>query len=143
MRKYRTQSLTGIFSLAFGLACFVPAIYWLRYETSYDGFYPGAENIYRIYAVEKQSGKVNKGVSRILEKKIREQFPAVEASTVFITDRENCRTEAMPHIRLRMIYADSAFFSVFPQEFVGGDARQPLQLMNNIVLTETVAVRLF
>ncbi|MDR2119419.1 MAG: ABC transporter permease [Tannerella sp.] len=143
MRKYRTQSLTGIFGLAFGLACFVPAFYWLRYETSYDGFYPGAEHIYRIYAVEKQSGKVNKGVSRIMEKKMREQFPAVEASTVFITDQENCRTEAMPHIRLRMVYADSAFFGVFPQKFVGGDARHPLQIPNNIVLTESVAVRLF
>ncbi|MDR1601597.1 MAG: ABC transporter permease [Tannerella sp.] len=143
MRKYGTQSFTAIFSLAFGLACFVPALYWLRYETSYDGFYPDAEHIYRIYAVEKQSGKVNKGVSRILEKKMHEQFPAVEASAVFITDRENCRTETMPHIRLRMIYTDSAFFSVFPQEFVCGDAGQPLQIMNNIVLTETVAVRLF
>ncbi|MDR0699615.1 MAG: hypothetical protein LBG28_10425 [Tannerella sp.] len=64
MRKYRTQSLTGIFALAFGLACFVPALYWLRYETSYDSFYPGAENIYRIYLYEKQSGKLNELVSR-------------------------------------------------------------------------------
>ena len=36
MWKFKTQSLTGIFGLAFGLACFVPALYWLRYETSYD-----------------------------------------------------------------------------------------------------------
>ena len=40
MRKYKTQSLIGIFGLAFGLACFVPALYWLRYEMSYDSFYP-------------------------------------------------------------------------------------------------------
>lgn len=143
MWKYKTQSLTGTFGLAFGLACFIPAIYWMRYETSYDSFYPDAEHIYRIYAVEKQSGKVNEGVSRILEKKLHEQFPAVEASTVFITEQENCSVERIPHIRLRTLYTDSTFFSVFPQEFVSGDARQPLQIMNNIVLTETVAVRLF
>jgi putative ABC transport system permease protein len=59
MWKYKTQSLSGIFGLAFGLACFVPAVYWMRYETSYDSFYPDAEHIYRVYAVEKQSGKVN------------------------------------------------------------------------------------
>ena len=52
MWKYKTQSLTGIFGLAFGLACFVPALYWLHYETSYDSFYPEAEDIYRVYKGE-------------------------------------------------------------------------------------------
>ena len=144
MRKHKTQSFTGIFGLAFGLACFVPALFWLCYETSYDNFYPDAKHIYRIYAVEKQSGKVNEGVSGILERKLHEHFPAVEAATVFITDQEeNCRAEGTPHIRLHMLYTDSAFFNVFPQVFISGDVRQPLQIMNNMILTETVAVRLF
>ncbi|MDR3141793.1 MAG: ABC transporter permease [Tannerellaceae bacterium] len=143
MWKYRTQSFTAIFGLAFGLACFVPALYWMRYETSYDDFYPGAKRIYRVYAMEKQSGKVNEGVPAILEKKLREQFPAVEASTLFITNYENCAAGQTPHIRLRMLYTDSAFFSVFPQEFVSGAAGQPLQILNNIILTETMAIRLF
>jgi putative ABC transport system permease protein len=143
MRKYKTQSITGIFGLAFGLACFIPALYWLHYETSYDRFYPGAEHIYRIYAVEKQSGKVNEMVPGIVAKKMYEHFPAMEAAAVFITDQENCKTVETPHIRLRMIYTDSAFFGVFPQQFVSGDNRQPLQILYNTVLTETVAVRLF
>ncbi|MBP9480206.1 MAG: ABC transporter permease [Parabacteroides sp.] len=143
MWKYKTQSLTGIFGLAFGLACFVPALYWMRYETSYDSFYPDAEHIYRIYAVEKQSGKVNEGVSRVFEKKLHEKFPAVEASTVCITEHENCSVEGIPHIQLRTLYTDSTFFGIFPQEFVCGDVKQPLQVLNNIILTETVAVRLF
>ena len=143
MWKYKMQSLSGIFGLAFGLACFVPAVYWMRYETSYDSFYPDAEHIYRVYAVEKQSGKVNEGVSRVFEKKLHEKFPAVEASTVCITEHENCSVEGIPHIQLRTLYTDSTFFGLFPQEFVSGDSRQPLQVLNNIILTETVAVRLF
>ena len=143
MWKYKMQSLSGIFGLAFGLACFVPAVYWLRYETSYDSFYPDAEHIYRVYAVEKQSGKVNEGVSRIFEKKLQEKFPAVEASTVYLIEQENCSVEGIPHVQLRTLYTDSTFFGIFPQEFVSGDSRQPLQVLNNIILTETVAVRLF
>lgn len=143
MWKYKTQSLTGIFGLAFAMACFVPTLYWMRYETSYDSFYPDAAHIYRIYTVEKESGKVNNGASRIVEKKVREQFPAVEASTAFVTGQENCRTEGMPHIRMQMLYADSSFFSVFPQAIVSGDPNKPLQVLNNMVLTESVAVRLF
>lgn len=143
MWKYKMQSLSGIFGLAFGLACFVPAVYWMRYETSYDSFYPDAEHIYRVYAVEKQSGKVNEGVSRIFEKKLQEKFPAVEASTVYLIEQENCSVEGIPHVQLRTLYTDSTFFGIFPQEFVSGDSRQPLQVLNNIILTETVAVRLF
>ena len=143
MWKYKTQSLSGIFGLAFGLACFVPAVYWMRYETSYDSFYPDAEHIYRVYAVEKQSGKVNEGVSRIFEKKLQEKFPAVEVSTVYLIEQENCSVEGIPHVQLRTLYTDSTFFGIFPQEFVSGDSRQPLQVLNNIILTETVAVRLF
>lgn len=143
MWKYKTQSFTGIFGLAFGLACFVPALYWMHYETSYDSFYPDAEHIYRVHTVEKQSGKVNKVASKIMENKMREQFPAVEASTCLMSGKENCRTEEIPHVRMSMLYADNTFFSVFPQTFVSGDAVQPLQVLNNMILTETMAVRLF
>lgn len=141
--KYKTQSFTGIFGLAFALACFVPALYWLRYETSYDSFYPGADHIYRIYTVEKKSGKVNKVASKVVEEKLREQFPAIEASTIYMTGDENCRTLEMPHIRMNLLYADSTFFSVFPQPIICGDTEQPLQVMNNMILTESMAVRLF
>ena len=141
--KYKTQSLTGIFGLAFGLACFVPALYWLRYETSYDSFYPDAEQIYRFYTVDKQTGKANELVSGILDRKLHEHFAATENSTVFIITQDNCSSESMPHIRLNTVFADSTFLNVFPQVVICGDARQPLEILNNIILTESVAVRMF
>ncbi len=143
MWKYKTQSLIGIFGLAFGIACFVPAFYWMRYETTYDGFYPDAGHIYRIYAVEKQSGKVNEQVPGILEVKLHDQFPATENSTVFIVFHESYCAEETPHIQLRTLYTDSTFFRVFPQVFVSGDSRQPLQTARDMILTESVAIRLF
>lgn len=141
--KYKTQSLTGIFGLAFGITCFIPALYWLRYETSYDSFYPDAEHIYRIYSVDKRSGEANGHVSGILERKLHEQLPAMQNSTVFFVESNDCKSEETPHIRLRTVFTDSTFLYVFPQVIVRSDAQQPLQTMNNIVITETVAVRLF
>ena len=143
MWKYRTQSLIGIFGLAFGFACFVPALYWYRYETTYDSFYPDAAHIYRIYSVEKQTGKTNDFVSGILERKLREQFPAIETSTVFFTETEHCSAEGTPYIQLRTLFADSTFLHVFPQAVISGNARQPLEVLNNMILTESVAIRLF
>ena len=143
MWKYRTQSLIGIFGLAFGLACFVPALYWLRYETSYDSFYPAAKQIYRIYTIDKQLGKANEVVPAILERKLHEQYASTEISTVFISAFNNCKAEGTPHIRLSTLHTSNSFFEVFPQKFLCGDTRQPLQVMNNMVLTETMALRLF
>ena len=143
MWKYKAQSLTGIFSLAFSLACFVPALYWLRYETSYDSFYPGAEWIYRVYSFDKQTGKVNDMVSGILERKLHEQFPATQTSTVFFVEQIDCKTEGTPYVRLQTLFTDSTFLAIFPQMVISGDAWQPLQVANNIVLTESVAIRLF
>ena len=36
--KNQVQSLTAILGLAFAVACLIPALYWMRYETSYDHF---------------------------------------------------------------------------------------------------------
>lgn len=141
--KHKSQSLIGIFGLAFGLACFVPALYWLRYETSYDGFYPESENIYRVYSVEKESGKVNEQVPGILERRLREQFSAVEATAGFIVETDTYHTDEMPHIALGTLYADTSFFRVFPQRVIHGDPDQPLSVLHNVALTESTAVRLF
>ncbi|WP_368348102.1 ABC transporter permease, partial [Parabacteroides merdae] len=143
MWKFKTQSLTGIFGLAFGLACFVPALYWLRYETSYDGFYPDADRIYRVYSFDKQAGKTNDMVSGILDRKLHDRFPAMQTSTVFFIDQNDCKTEGTPYVRLLTLFTDSAFLDVFPQTIVSGDAWHPLQVANNMILTETVAIRLF
>ena len=104
MRKYKTQSLTGIFGLAFGLACFVPALYWLRYETSYDNFYPESEQIYRFYSFDKRSGMENELVSGNLDRKLHEQFPAMETSTVFFITKNNFRPPDLSQFIMSQFY---------------------------------------
>ncbi|MCC8133005.1 MAG: hypothetical protein LIP04_05045, partial [Tannerellaceae bacterium] len=103
------QSLTGIFGLAFAIACFVPVLYWIRYETSYDSFHPDAEDIHRLYMVEKQSGRINELAPAILARKLSEQYPAVEAATSFMPEINNCKTPDISHIRLRTFNTDNTF----------------------------------
>ena len=143
LRKHWIQSQTGILGIAFAIACLVPSIYWVDYETSYDSFYPESETIYRVYTFEKQSGKENKGASKIIETKLRDQFPSIEASTSLMPAQETCRTDELPHIQLKLIYADNSFFQVFPQTIIAGEAKEPLSVLNNMVLSESMAIRLF
>ena len=143
MWKHRTQSLIGILGLAFAIACFVPSLFWIRYETSYDDFYPQADRIYRVYTQERQSGKINKTASKVIERTLREQFPVIEASTSVMVGDEKCKTDEIPYVQLHFLYADSTFLSVFPQTFIYGNTREPLAALNDIVLTESTALRLF
>ena len=56
--KYKVSASISILGLAFALVCFVPILYWMDHETTYDSFYKDSESIYRVYSAEKQSGKV-------------------------------------------------------------------------------------
>ena len=141
--KYKVSASISILGLAFALVCFVPILYWMDHETTYDSFYKDSESIYRVYSVEKQSGKVNKGASKGIENSLREQVPAIEASTTLMLSTENCRTQATPYIQMNMLYTDSTFLEVFPQSFVCGEMNHPLQIVNNMILSERTAVRLF
>lgn len=143
MWKYRAQSFIGIVGLVFALACFVPALYWFRYEMSFDSFYPDADRIYRIYIYDKQTNKAQDLVSGILERKLHELYPVTQKSTVFFIEKTNYKTDDKPYVRLNTIYTDSTFFNVFTHVVISGNLWQPLQLENNIVLTETIAIRLF
>ena len=141
--KYKVSASISILGLAFALVCFVPILYWMDHETAYDSFYKDSESIYRVYSVEKQSGKVNKGASKGIENSLREQVPAIEASTTLMLSTENCRTQATPYIQMNMLYTDSTFLEVFPQSFVCGEMSHPLQIVNNMILSDSMAVRLF
>ena len=134
--KYKVSASISILGLAFALVCFVPILYWMDHETTYDSFYKDSESIYRVYSVEKQSGKVNKGASKGIENSLREQVPAIEASTTLMLSTENCRTQATPYIQMNMLYTDSTFLEVFPQSFVCGEMNHPLQIINNMILSE-------
>ena len=46
--KYKGQSCISILSLAVGMVCFALSALWLRWELSYDNFWPDAENIYMV-----------------------------------------------------------------------------------------------
>lgn len=142
--RFKTQAYIALFGLAFALSCFVPALYWIYYETTYDSFYPNAELIYRVVLQEKQSGKVNERVPGILGKELVKQFPEIEFSSDFISEQLDYNDiEKTNYIQLNTICADTAFLRVFPQRSIIGDVDQALQVPGNMALTESVAIRLF
>ena len=81
MWKYKLQSVVGIIGLAVGFTFFGLGYNWMKYKTSYDGFYPDSKHIYRIYGVDGQSGRTLEQLPLILMEKLQQEFPEVEKVT--------------------------------------------------------------
>ena len=107
--KYKTPLSIAILGLAFSLVCFIPTVYWLYYETTYDRFYSDTKLIYRLYTVEKGSGKVNEQVPGLLSSELLKHFPVLKASAGFVTEQLDFQTEGNDYIQLKTLCVDSAF----------------------------------
>ena len=134
--KYKTQSFISVLGLAVGLAFFTFGFHWLRYETSYDSFYPDAERSYLIYT---QAENNKHGYSPIaLGEFIRERLPEVEIVTRSYEDGPNFNyiynenTMKTPNF----MAVDSGFIDIFPQVIVCG---RTLQREDEIIVTESFA----
>ena len=134
--KYKTQSFISVLGLAVGLAFFTFGFHWLRYETSYDSFYPDAERSYLIYT---QAENNKHGYSPIaLGEFIRERLPEVEIVTRsyeagpnfnYIYNENTMKTP-------NFMAVDSGFIDIFPQVIVCG---RTLQREDEIIVTESFA----
>ena len=56
--KYKVSASISILGLAFALVCFVPILYWMDHETTYDSFYKDSESIYRVYKEPRKVSRI-------------------------------------------------------------------------------------
>ena len=142
IRKNIVQYASSYIGMTFAIITIVAALYWILYETTFDSFYPESKHIYKVFTFDKESDTMN-DASKGIEVTLRDQVPSIESSTAIIKSQENCKTKEIPYISLQLIYADSTFLSLFPQNNVCGDYLNPLSTLNNMVLTESMAQKLF
>lgn len=135
--KYKTQSAISIFGLAIGLAFFIYGWHWLKYETSYDSFYPNAERSYLVYT---QNENNKKGYSpNILADFIRAYCPEAEVITRSYKGGQGNMDYAFEEKRIKnpnFMQVDSSFQNIFPQIILYGR-----KLMNEgeIIICESFA----
>lgn len=140
LRKHIIQNLIGIIGMAVGIAFFTIGYYWLNYETSYDGFHPNAGRIYKIYAVDKQTGKNNERLPLILGDKLTQEFPEVEKITMIYNNfgssmKSGNRKLGSPDFR----FVDEYFFEMFPPKIIAGKDNHLFYTPDELVITETLA----
>ncbi|WP_129791971.1 ABC transporter permease [Sphingosinicella sp. CPCC 101087] len=145
--RSRTYAFINIFGLAVGLAACLMLLLYVRYERSYDEWLPNAENLYQLQNIstDDETGEVYRmQMSQYAAGTALEQdFPEVERRlfmygtfAIALKDGEAISIE-------NAAAAAGPVFDVLPLPFVRGDPATALARPGNVVLTETVAQRLF
>ena len=134
LRKYRTQNIISVIGLAVGFTCFAFSALWIRYEMSYDSFYPKVDRIYRVHIDSYKWTTLGTNASQIQEST---PYPFVEwIKTNFPEIEDACGLSSSQIDKFPALYADYSFCKMFdldiPEDFfIRGRTDRPAAVTDN------------
>ena len=140
MWKYKSQSAVNIFGLAFGVTCFVFGLFWIRYETTYNGFFPDAR---RMYVMAEKSPIMEFPITGFDNKKLLEQIPEFEQITWHSGEVESYYGYDQRSAYVTSVDVSPDFFDFFKWTFLEGDNAFFREKKGGVVITKQLAIRLF
>ncbi len=126
---------------------FFTAIY-IRYEISYDSWFTGSDRIYRVNEIVTESSgeeKVSPSTPGGLRQVLLNDIPGIESSVRIFdwgSKEWNVTYNNVSHLEQRYM-VDSTLFDVFDFEFVKGSPENALNKILSVVLTESIAEKIF
>ena len=148
--KDKFFSVLNILGLALGIAVSIILLLILQHDLTYDTHYANHERIFRVGGHLRATGVEIRGArsARELGEILKAEFPEVQAFTrannwdhVLVKYEKN--GEEVAFYEEDVIRTDSTYFQVFNHKFIAGDERTCLNLINNVVVTESTARRYF
>jgi putative ABC transport system permease protein len=146
LNKHRFFSLVNICGLATGVAAFWIIALYVTDELSYDRYNEKADHIFRVV----QHGKWNTGgfdlpiTAAPYAPALKADYPEVEDAIRIDMEGGGKITYNDKQITANDIaFTDNAIFNVFTYHFLEGDSQTALAKPQSIVLTKTLAVKLF
>ena len=145
--KRDTLSLiTNMTGLSLGLAVSILLTVFILYELSFDRHFTNSDRIYRINTIWEDKGEAN--VYPISARTAFTELPQKVAGVESSIQIYNEGNVEVLHLEnrykdLRLFYSDPDFFKLFDLKFIYGNAVDALSGINEVVLTEALATRIF
>ncbi len=145
--RQKSTFLINLIGLSTGLACFLLITLWIKDELSMDKFHAQDEQLYQV--MERITGPNSIGTSTNTAGPVAatlvEELPEVLAGVTARTKSINPNTLSVGEINLKAngLYATKDLFRLFSFELLAGTPDQVLADPNSIVLSESLAKRLF
>ncbi len=146
LAKQKLYAFINIAGLSIGLASFIMVALYVQHEFSYNRFYPNVQQLYRVY--QRQTGNAFMGSDYFSATPAKfasvmvDELPEVEHATSVEQTRGLLSCDDKDFFE-EGIAGDSSFFLVLPAEFVNGNPFKALSHPRGVVLTESLAKRLF
>jgi putative ABC transport system permease protein len=146
LQKNKVYSVINIAGLAVGLSIFWLMALYIADELSYDRASVNADRIYRVtHSGTWSGGSFKLAVTPALfGPALQKDEPEIEAAARIVADGKETLIYGDQKIDIPdMLMADSSVLTVFQFPFLYGDPANALSTPNSIVLTRTLAVKLF
>ncbi len=143
LRRQWSYALINVGGLAVALAAAIVIGLFVWHEASYDRFAPNANRVYRV--VQTVHDDIIAATPPGLAQALQDASPDVEVATVVngLADETLFERNEKTFFVERVFRADDDFFEVFPYAFKQGNPQTALAQPNTVVVTESLARRLF
>ncbi|MCK9209025.1 MAG: ABC transporter permease, partial [Salinivirgaceae bacterium] len=144
--KNRLNSFINIVGFSIGIAACLFIFLFVKYETSFDNFYPNGDRLYRL--VGSFTSKDNTSLTGFTwfpsALDIKNEIPGVEAFCR-VTDQNvaKCYSGKNLYEIEKFRFADENFFPFFHFKLISGDPETILNSADKLVLTEQTALKIF
>lgn len=138
-------SLINISGLAIGLSCCILLLLYNNHEISYDRHYKNADSVYRLWLNQELNGKVRESPITSLPygPALVNEFPEVENMARISTRQGGNLNYGDKSFFVSYLYADASLIEMFPLKVLRGDKSKALESSNSIVLTRSLAKKIF
>ena len=152
--KHKSHTLINVLGLSLGITACLVIFLVLRFELSFDAFHPQADRIYRIVSTFPQQStmRYQTGVPRPLPAAFRQDF-SEEAEALIIEEYYNWNLAKVGEKTVELketayggptiAFTENAYFTFFNFPLLTGDADQVLRQPNEVIITQSVAEKLF
>ncbi len=126
--------------------CFLCIFLWVKYEKSYDRFYPDYQNLYQvIYEYHGAGGSVQRVPTHAaaLGPALQNDYPEIKNVARTCDFLEYTMGTKENHFIERVRFVDPSFLEMFPLRFIEGNPKNALSQPDSILLTESVAAKHF
>lgn len=143
--RSKVFSSINVIGLSVGLASCLLLFMYITHELSYDDFQQKADRIVRVtmeYSMEGRAAKIPQTGTKVAPEFGR-QFPEIESGVRLINRDGVVINGDQQFSEKRIMFADSAFFSLFSFPLLKGNPQTALAGPNLVVLSESTAKKYF
>ena len=144
--RQKTTSLVNIVGLSIGLASSIIIFMFVFKEMNYDGYHKNGLNIYRVHQHAVEGGQITDAAWTPLPMgpAVMEEYPEVRSAVrIMQADHILISFEQQFFNIQHALYVDTGFFGLFTFPLIKGEANKVLADPRSIVLTESLARKIF